>query len=305
MEYISEKLTIQPEQVCAEITPLLTEKLEMMGKDGIIIGLSGGLDSAVVAYLAMRSIDSEKITLLYMPDRDSKFIHRKHAQLIANDLGVPLKIKRISPALRAAGVYRSLPIGFVPGNWLKKSLVRLGRKSAGLENSNNLLTARLRPKAGSLVARGNAYIATKHRMRMVFLYQHAQTFNLMVVGAANKTEFLTGTFFQWGCDHCADVMPIIHLYRSQLQSLAEYLGVPEFMRTKSADPDVLPGVDDKGDLLGSFEIADKILWGLEHGIPDNQLTTAFGETLVLRIKTLYQRSQPMREVPYSLNGNSK
>jgi NAD+ synthase len=303
MKSIIENLAIQPEQVCEEITTLLKEKLELMGKDGIIIGLSGGFDSAIVAYLAMRSGPAEQITLLNMPDRDSKNGHRQHARLIAKDLGVPLKVKRLSPALRAAGVYRSLPIGLVPGKKLKESLVRWGRKAADLENSANLLAVRLRPEAGSLVARGNAYATIKHRMRMVFLYQYAQTYNLMVVGAANKTEALTGTFSQWGCDQCADVMPIIHLYRSQLYPLAEYLGLPEFIRNKAADPDVLPGVDDKGDLLGSFEIADQILWGLEHGVPEDQLIKAFGESQVVRIKTLYQRSQPMREVPYSLNGH--
>jgi NAD+ synthase len=300
MKNILEHLAIRPDQVCTEIITFLTEKVAEMDKDGILIGLSGGFDSAVAAYLAMRSAPPDRITLLNLPDRDSKRIHRRHAQLIAENLGIPLKVKRLSPALRATGVYRSLPVGYAPGKRLKRWLVHLGRKSAGLENSDNLLAARLRPKADSLVARGSAYIATKHRMRMVFLYQFAQTHNLMVVGAANKTEYLTGTFIQWGCDHCADVMPIIHLYRSQLQTLAEYLGVPEFIRNKAADPDVLPGVDDKSDLLGSFEIADQILWGVEHHVPEDQLIHAFGEAQVFRIKTLYHRSQPMREVPYRL-----
>jgi NAD+ synthase len=303
MKSIKDKFAIQPERVCQEITIFLKEKLEEMSKEGILIGLSGGFDSAVVAYLAIRSASAEQITLLNMPDRDSKRIHRKHAQLIAKDLKIPLNVKRISPTLRAAGVYRSLPIGYAPGKRLKRWVVRLGRKSIGLETSDNLLAARLHPKAGSLVAKGSAYVATKHRMRMIFLYQYAQTHNLMVVGAANKTEYLTGTFIQWGCDQCADVMPIIHLYRSQLDPLAEFLGVPEFLRTKAADPDVLPGVDDKGDLLGSFEIADQILWGLEHGVPEDQLIKAFGESLVVRIKTLFHRSQPMREVPFSLDGH--
>jgi NAD+ synthase len=305
MNSILENLDIQPELVCEEITTLLKEKLELMGKDGILIGLSGGFDSAVAAYVAMRSAPHEQITLLNMPDRDSKNGHRQHARLIAKDLGVPLKVKHLSPTLRAAGVYRSLPIGLVPGKKLKEGLVRWGRKAAGLENSDNLLAARLRPKAGSLVARGNAYATIKHRMRMVFLYQYAQTHNLMVVGAANKTEAMTGTFSQWGCDQCADVMPIVHLYRSQLHPLAEYLGLPEVIRNKAADPDVLPGINDKGALLGSFEIADQILWGFEHGISEDQLVEAFGESLVSRIKTLFERSRPMREVPYTLNGNHR
>jgi NAD+ synthase len=301
MNTIKEKLTIDPEQVCREVHLLLRDKLEVMRKDGILVGLSGGLDSAVVAFLARRSVEAENLTLLNMPDRDSKKIHQQHARLIAQKLGVPLKVKKLAPTLRAAGLYRSLPIGFVPGQRLKRSLVRWGRKSEGLENSKNLLAARLQPKAGSWVARANAYATFKHRMRMVFLYHYAHTHNLLVVGAANKTELLTGTFSQWGCDQCADVMPILHLYRSQLLPLAEYLGLPEPVRNKAADPDVLPGVNDKGKLLGTFEIADQILWGLENGVPDDQLANSFGEELVSRIKTLYDLSRPMREIPYTLD----
>ncbi len=301
MNTIKEKLAIDPEQVCQEVHALLKDKLEAMRKDGILIGLSGGLDSAVVAFLARRSVDAENLTLINMPDRDSKKIHRQHARLVAKELGVPLKIQNLAPAIRAAGLYRSLPIGFVPGQRLKRSLVQWGRKATGLENSKDILAERLRSKAGSLVARGNAYATFKHRMRMVFLYHYALTYNLLVVGAANKTELLTGTFSQWGCDQCADVMPIIHLYRSQLLPLAESLGLPEAVRNKAADPDVLPGVDDKGNLLGTFEIADQILWGLENGIADEQLFHSFGEELVSRIKILYDLSRPMREVPYTLD----
>jgi NAD+ synthase len=63
----------------------------------------------------------------------------------------------------------------------------------------------------------------------------------MVVGAANRTEWLTGTFSKWGIDHCADIMPLLHLYRSQLEKIAEYIHVPEPIRKKAADPDVMPG----------------------------------------------------------------
>jgi len=301
MDNIKNKLAIDPEQICHKISSLLIDKLALMGKDGILIGLSGGLDSAIAANLAARSVGPENLVLLNMPDRDSKKIHRHHARLVARELGIPLKIKRLTPTLRALGLYRSLLIGFVPGQYLKRSLVQWGTKATGLDRSENLLAERLRPKAGSLVAKGNAYATTKHRMRMVYLYHYAHTHNLMVVGAANKTEVLTGTYSQWGCDQCADVMPIVHLYRSQLPALAEYLGLPEVVCNKAADPDVLPGVNDKGDLLGTFEIADQILWGIENGLSEDQLINIFGEPLVIRIKTLYDLSRYMREVPYHLN----
>jgi NAD+ synthase len=135
---------------------------------------------------------------------------------------------------------------------------------------------------------------------MVLLYHHAEVSNLMVVGAANKTEVLTGTFSKWGCDQCADVMPIMHLYRSQLMPIAEYLRIPERVRTKPADPDVMPGVSDKGQLLGSFVVADQILWGLENGVGLSEMRTSFGQEAVERIVTLWELSRHMRESPYNV-----
>jgi NAD+ synthase len=132
------------------------------------------------------------------------------------------------------------------------------------------------------------------------LYHYANINNLMVVGAANRTELLTGTFSQWGCDQCADVMPIVHLYRSQVEALAEYLKVPESVRNKPADPDIIPGLADKEEFLGSFSTADQILWGLESGIPTDALKQQFGETEVTRIVSLVDGSRFMRQSPATL-----
>jgi NAD+ synthase len=163
-----------------------------------------------------------------------------------------------------------------------------------------VLAARLKPQPHSLVAKGNAYATIKHRMRMAMLYHHAEIGKLMVAGAANKTEWLTGTFVQWGCDQCADVMPVLHLYRSQVETLADHLGLPEPIRKKPADPDVMPGVEDKGKLLSSFAQADAILWGLENGVEVEALAAHFGQEEVERIQSLYELSAHMRKVPYGL-----
>jgi len=121
-----------------------------------------------------------------------------------------------------------------------------------------------------------------------------------VIGAANKTEWMTGTFTQWGCDHCADVMPLLHMYRSQLLPLAEYLGVPQEIIQKKADPDLLPGLDDKEKLLGSFELTDQILWGIEKGFSFTYLSKRFGSKQVNYIQLLVNKSAHYRETPYSL-----
>ena len=296
----SESLKIDPAEASAAIEALLRSKLDDLSKDGILIGLSGGLDSAVTAYLSVRALGSEKVHLLNLPDRDSKAIHRQHAALIARELGIELQVREITPLLEAMGTYKHLPTSFLPGQKLRETVVRLGKTLSGIDRPEDLLRARFQAAPNSLVSRGKAYAMAKHRLRMVLLYDQADVANLMVVGAANRTELLTGTFSMWGCDQCADVMPIVHLYRSQLPALAEFLQVPLEVRSKSADPDILPGVDNKEALLGSFEQTDHILYGLENGIDRAGLVGTFGPEAVQQVETLLQLSRPMRESPYSL-----
>jgi NAD+ synthase len=290
MTWILERLTIDPGTVCAQIEQLLRSKLQDMERSGAVLGLSGGLDSAVVAYLTARALGPDKVTALNLPDRDSKAVHQRHAQRIAEELGIDLQTMDITPILEALGVYNLLPIGSLPGRRLKQLAVSLGKSFAGLELPEDMLAARLRPQANSLLAKTNAYGMAKHRLRMLLLYQQAEIENCMVVGAANRTEWLTGTFSLWGCDHCADVMPIMHLYRSQLPSLAAYLGVP--------------GAGDK-EPLGSFAETDQILWGLENGVDRSELVQAFGQDAVRHIERLYKLSQPMREAPYGVGSDSR
>ena len=297
MEWIRERLELNPEDTCQQTEELLRDMLQKLGSDGLLIGLSGGLDSAIVAYLSVRSIGKEKVTLLNLPDRDSKGIHQRHAKLIARDLGVQLQIKDITPIIKEVGAYDLLPTIYLPSRRLRGLAGQLGKLL--LEGDDNVFFTRLRSAPNTLIAKGNAYAMIKHRIRMVLLYYHAEISNLMVVGAANKTEFLTGTFCKWGCDQCADVMPILHLYRSQLLPIAEYLNVPEKIRTKPADPDIIPGVDNKEEgLLGSFLKTDEILWGLENGIDAEEMYSYFGQEKVERIQSLREVSRHMRESPY-------
>ena len=297
MTWILERLTIDPATVAAQIEQLLQNRLQQMQRSGAVLGLSGGLDSAVVAYLSARALGSDKVTALSLPDRDSKMVHRQDAERITAELGICLHTRDITPILQALGVYDLLPIGTLPGRTFKQLAGRLGKSLAGLGRPQDMLAARLRPQANSWLAKANAYGMAKHRLRMLLLYQQAEITNGMVVGAANKTEWLTGTFSLWGCDHSADVMPIIHLYRSQLLPLAAYLGVPQSILSKPADPDMVPGADDK-ELLGSFAKTDQILWGLENSMNRGELVQAFGKDAVQYIETLYELSRPMREAPY-------
>ena len=300
MDRIGNHLEIEPETICLQIQRFLCLKLQELGKQGILIGISGGLDSAIAAYLSSNAIGHDRVRLLYLPDRDSRAIHRQHAQLIANELGIALEVRDITSILGEMGIYELFPISALPGQLIRDVTARFGRTLLGLGSGSSILEARLRPEPNSIVAKANAYAMAKHRLRMLLLYQQAEIFNLMVVGAANRTELMTGTFCRWGCDQCADVMPLIHLYRSQLYPLATCLHLPKAIIEKAADPDIIPGVDDKEELLGPFVEADGILIGLEMGVDREELIQSYGAEAVDQIVRLAELSRPMRESPYTI-----
>ncbi|MEJ2759227.1 MAG: NAD(+) synthase [Anaerolineales bacterium] len=284
----------------AEIEAFLQERLAYFQRKGAVVALSGGLDSAVTAALAVRALGVEKVTLLNLPERDSDPVHRRHARMFAGWLGAKLVVRPITPVLRAAGTYRLLPLRFLPFRSWRARMVNFGKRQFLRNSEESLLADRLKPPQNDFIAKGNAYAIAKHRIRMVMLYQVAEVHTLMVVGAANRTEWLTGTFSKWGVDHCADVMPVVHLFRSQVEELAEYLKLPEYLLHKAADPDVMPGVNNKGLLLGDFGTVDQILSALEHGENVEDLKTGYDAPMVDRLFELWQLSAHMRESPYTL-----
>jgi NAD+ synthase len=271
-----------------------------LNRDGAVLGLSGGLDSAVIATLTVRSLGPEKVHLLNLPERDSKPIHQHHAKQIAKNLGVKLKTKSLTPILKSANIYRLIPLNFIPFRKLRAKAYNYAKSKFFANGNDKILEARLKPKANSWIAKGNSFAVTKHRMRMVKIYQYADQHNLMVVGAANKTEWLTGTFCKWGVDHCADIMPVIHIYRSKLEEIARYLEIPEAIQNKPPDPDVLPGIPDKEELVGETAVVDQILFRLENNKDLSEFYTLYGKAAVDRIVSLVELSKHMRESPYSM-----
>ena len=111
---IPQELKIDPAAICFEIEELIRKSLSNLNREGAVIGLSGGLDSAVAAALAIRSLGKENVQLVNMPERDSKRMHRKHAKQLAKHFGIKLKTIRLTPTLRKIGTYKLLPLRFIP-----------------------------------------------------------------------------------------------------------------------------------------------------------------------------------------------
>ena len=308
------KQPFDPELEQRKINNLIKSALNLLHRDGAIIALSGGLDSAVTAALTVKALGKDRVLAINLPERDSKPIHQQHAKRMAKHLDIAFKRIRITNAVKTIGAYKLLPLRIIPSRKLRNKAVDYGKKHFLNHHGEHLLENRLDPPKNSWIARGNAYAIAKHRIRMVKIYQLAELQNLMVVGAANRTEWLTGTFSKWGVDHCADVMPIVHLYRSEVEILAKFLNIPDWILMKSADPDIIPGDINKEQLLGGFKQTDEILRTVENYFNKIQSTSwlkyrtdlkeelykTFQKDDVDNILALFENSAHMRESPFHL-----
>ncbi len=282
------------------IIELISRQKVMLNRGGAVLGLSGGLDSAVVASLAVKALGKTNVYLINLPERDSHPLHQKHARQFAEELGCKFIKHSVTGILSALGTYRLLPISLLPARSMRSKLVDYGKRKVVKKEWKEMLLARLNSENNTWEARANAYAMAKHRIRMVWIYQFAERHNLMVLGAANRTEWLTGTFSKWGIDHCADIMPIMHLYRSQVEEIADELGIPDYIRSKPADPDLLPGLADKNILLGESIAVDNILMAIEKGKSKRDLLKIYDADLVENLFLLVAFSEHMRKSPINL-----
>jgi len=306
---LENKIKIKPDKETKRITSFIKECLKKLKREQIFIGLSGGLDSAVVLELCTRVLDNKKISVLIMPDKDSYKQHIKDAIRTAERLNVNYKIINITKHQR---VFRSYNLSFYNKFFIPRFISEKLSKIAysyyvEKTKKNPFIDAMISNKSSEkiffskYVIQMNAYYRIKHRIRMLLLYKHAEIKNGLVVGAANKTEFLTGFFVKHGCDDAADVMPILHLYKTQVRLLAEYLSIDEGIINKAPSPDIIPGIDDEFAFGFDYKTLDLCLLGLEMKIRDEELSRILNipKENIQYVKLLLKNSEHMRNV-YSL-----
>lgn len=304
LEKLKTEMKINPEKVALSLENFIREYTEKLEREGAILGLSGGIDSAVIAALCVRSLGPEKTLALIMPEKDSKKEHTKDALNFARELNIKAKLDDITPYLEELGVYKLFPLDkILSSGKLKGALVRKAyhfyeRKTGKLPFLESLSGFKDK-EYNSYLAKGNAYYRAKHRLRMMLLYLYAELENRLVVGAANKSEYKIGFFIKHGCDDATDIMPLLNLYKTQVRELAQYLNIPARIIKKPPSPDVMPGIVDDEEVIGiSYEKMDLILLALEKGwkLADIVKTLGIEEDEVIYIKNLMQKSEHMRKI---------
>jgi NAD+ synthase len=283
---------LDPKETCERIERSLRDLLQHpLRRKGIVLGLSGGIDSSVTAALCVRALGKERVFGLLMPETDSANDSLSLGRRIAAHLGIRTALEDISPILKAAGCYerRDAAIRTVfpeYGEGYKCKIV-LPTLLEGAEYAFFSIVIESPEKVRTKVRlNAEAYLGIvaatnfKQRTRKMMEYCYADRFNYAVAGTPNRLEYDQGFFVKNG-DGAADVKPIAHLYKTQVYQLAEYLGLPDEIRKRPPTTDTYPLEQSQEEFyfLLPYDKMDLCLYGRNRGIPPAEIAFAAGLTV--------------------------
>ncbi|MHB1376899.1 MAG: NAD(+) synthase [Candidatus Humimicrobiaceae bacterium] len=272
-----------------------------LNKQGAVVGLSGGIDSALVLKLCVEALGPDNVIAVMLPERDSGAQNSIDAKKFASDLGVRIIYKKITNLLSLIGVYKLYPPTFFIKRSLIEKFVHQKRKDLSLRLQKDIFIANLEGGSDKELSKGIAFYRIKHRIRSTILFYYSELNNYLLVGCANKSEWLTGFFVKYG-DSIADIMPIISLYKTQVFALSKYLKIPDYILEKAPSPDLLPGLVDEEALGISYKKLDLILYGLEKGFSTGEIINISGATEedIKRVSLYTKKSDYLRKSPIIL-----
>jgi len=242
-----------------KIKRFIKDYVEKSEVKGIVLGLSGGIDSCTTAALSALAIGGDKVLGLLLPEQETYNVTDvEHAQLVAEKFGFKTEVVDITSTLEA--FYASIPI---------------------FERADKL-------------CKGNI----KARTRMVYIYYYANRLNMLACGSSDKSETMIGYFTKWG-DVAADISPLMDLYKTQVRKLAQHIGMPKEIVTKPASPALWPGQLAEKELGIKYETLDLILYGLERFMKTEEIAQQLNikKELVSKIKRRWLSVEHKRRMP--------
>jgi NAD+ synthase len=252
-------LNINFSEVETKITRFINEYISNSQTEGVVLGLSGGIDSAVVAALCSKALGNKKVLALLLPEGETrKQKDIDDAETIAKQFNIETQTIDITHTLE--GLYNTIP-AYDPKHQICK---------------------------------GNI----KARTRMIVLYYYANKLNKIVCGCSDKSETLMGYFTKWG-DGAADISPIRDLYKTQVRKLAINLGIPESLALKPSTPALWPNQAAEEELGIKYETLDLILYGLENFMASNEIANQINieQDLIEAVKKRCLYNEHKRQIP--------
>jgi NAD+ synthase len=270
----------------AEADRICERMVEIVGGDlrkrGVIIAISGGVDSSVCAALAVRAFGRAKVFGLMLPERDSSPNSLSRGKLITDQFHIEHRVEDIAPTLDALGCYRwrdeamrAVFPEYAPG-W-KSKIAIAGGKDGGfnyfklvVQSPDGTVHEKRMPIREYLqvVAATNF----KQRVRKIVEYFHADRLNYAVIGTPNRLEYDQGFFVKNG-DGAADLKPIAHLYKTQVYAMARHLKIPDVICNAAPTTDTysLQQGQDEFYFALTYDKMDIALWAHNHHVPAPEL----------------------------------
>jgi len=292
LKFSARALEIDATKVADQIEAGIREGVySQLKRKGVVLGLSGGIDSSVAAALCVRALGSERVLGLFMPEAESSPDSARLAHLLADLLQIRTVLEDISPILKAAGCYqrrddaiRKVVPEYNDGHKCKIVLPSfldaptcpfysvVVRSPAGVETR-----ARLTAEAFLGVVAASNF---KQRTRKMIEYYHADRLNYAVVGTPNLLEYDQGFFVKNG-DGAADLKPIAHLYKSQVYQLAKYLNIPHEIQERQPTTDTYSLAQSQEEFYFAlpYDKMDLCLYARNHGLPATEVADATGLTV--------------------------
>jgi NAD+ synthase len=241
------------------ICRFIKEYVETAEAKGIVLGLSGGIDSGTIAALSSLAIGGENVVGLMLPEQEN--FNQKDiddAKFVAEQFHLRTQVCDISDAL--SGIYGAIPV---------------------FDQTDRL-------------CKGNI----KARTRMIYLYYYANKQNRIVCGSSDKSETMMGYFTKWG-DAAADIAPIMDLYKTQVRKLALHLGIPKDLALKSSTPALWPNQLAESELGIKYETLDLMLYGLERFMTPENIAEQLGieKVMVEKLKSRWLANEHKRRMP--------
>ncbi len=289
---IADSLHLDAGAAASEIEEFVRREVARRGRQGVVLGLSGGLDSSVCAYLCVRALGKERVRTFILPERHSSAQNMRDAQLVAETLGLePTRID-LTPILTQIGTYELTPRH--PS--LARRVIRAARRRlrgapaalpAYSDTMVELYGTQVEQEGPSgntqrwqAVCRNQAFMLDKLRLRMIMLYHHAALNNCLVAGTLDKSEWSIGFYDRYG-DGACDLALLVHLYKTQIRALARHLGLPTQIVNKPSSGDLFRATPNEALIGMPYEQLDAVLWGLEHGLSEEAICRQVGVGLAL------------------------
>ncbi len=287
---------------------LREDVLRVLKRKGAVIGISGGIDSSVTLAIAVKAIGADKVLGIMLPEKDSSPESKDMAQRLAGKFNIQVIEENITGALDGFGCYTrrdEAVIAVFPEYNSFDYKMKIGINQSGLNQflppvfSLTIIDQEGKEKSKILPLKEYLQIVAasnfKQRCRMSMLYYHAERLHYAMIGTPNKHEVEQGFFVKHG-DGGADIMPIAHLYKSQVYQLAEYFGIPQEIINRTPTSDTYSAEQTQEEFF--FQMPhlemDLIWYGMENEISPEEVGKVLGKTtndIMLLYKNLSRKQK--------------